>query len=81
MKPPILAAHLHMLPRLQAEEALLAAQVAALPYAQRRQQQRLLRQWSDAAAGERRRVAGDPRQVIAGLAAAGLKVVREKPSE
>lgn len=72
-----------MLPRLQAEESLLAAQVASLPYAKRREARRTVRRWSEVAAqkgaaGERRRPAQSPQQIVAMAAAAGIPVVREK---
>lgn len=72
-----MSAYAQMMPRLQAEEALLAAQVAALPYAKQADQSKVLRRWSEAASGERAKPA-DPRQVVAGLAAAGMKVIRER---
>lgn len=83
MAPPLLSAYLTMLPRLQAEEALLAAQVASLPYAKRREGQRIARRWSEVAAqkgaaGERRRPAQSARQIVAMAVAAGIPVVREK---
>lgn len=83
MPLPLLIAHVHMLPRLEAAEALEAAAVAALPFMRDDDRRSQLRSWRDEAGGRLvvRPTSRREQYAAAAQLGIGVKVVRKARSE